>query len=50
MPTRRLDIVVGISYGDDIDTAQAALLDLLGGDERIHEDPEPQVLVRNNFV
>jgi small conductance mechanosensitive channel len=45
LPTRRLDIVVGISYGDDIDKAQAALLDLLGGDERIHQDPEPQVLV-----
>ena len=26
---RRLDVVVGISYGDDIDKAQAALMDLI---------------------
>jgi small conductance mechanosensitive channel len=45
LPTRRLDVVVGISYADDIDKAQAALLDLLRRDERVLADPEPQVLV-----
>ncbi len=42
---RRLDIVVGISYGDDIDKAQAALLDLMTSDDRANAEPEPQVTV-----
>jgi len=46
LPTRRLDIVIGIGYGDDIDKAQAALLDLLRKDSRVHADPAPQVLVK----
>ena len=45
LPTRRLDIVVGISYADDIDKAQAALLDLLEKDPRAHGDPAPEVTV-----
>ncbi len=45
LPTRRMDIVVGIGYGDDIDKAQAALLDLLEKDDRVHADPAPQVMV-----
>lgn len=45
LPTRRLDIVVGIGYGDDIDTAQTILLDLLREDTRVLAEPEPQVLV-----
>ena len=43
---RRLDIVVGISYGDDIDKALAALLDLMTSDERANAEPEPQVTVK----
>ena len=46
LPTRRLDIVVGIGYGEDIGKAQAALLDLLTADDRVHADPAPQVLVK----
>ncbi len=46
LPTRRLDIVVGIDYGDDIDTAQTVLLDMLRDDDRVLDDPEPQVLVK----
>ena len=34
LPTRRLDIVVGISYADDIDKTQAALMNLLENDAR----------------
>ncbi|MCH6587070.1 MAG: mechanosensitive ion channel [Proteobacteria bacterium] len=42
---RRLDLVVGIGYEDDIDKALAALLDLLVKDERVNDDPAPQVMV-----
>ena len=45
-PTRRIDLVVGIGYGDDIDKAQDVLLALAKGDERIHAEPAPQVLVQ----
>lgn len=44
-PTRRINLVMGISYDDDIDGASKVLLDLMTSDERIHGDPEPQVLV-----
>ncbi len=45
-PTRRLDILVGISYGDDVAGAQEALMKLLKGDQRVLGDPEPKVLVK----
>lgn len=40
-PQRRIDLVVGIGYGDPIDKALAVLRDLLAADERILEQPEP---------
>ena len=43
---RRLDLVVGIGYQDDIDKALAAMMDLLVKDERVNDDPEPQVMVK----
>jgi small conductance mechanosensitive channel len=43
---RRLDVVVGISYGDDIDNAQAVLLELMTSDSRVNAEPAPQVLVK----
>ena len=43
---RRLDLVVGIGYDDDIDKALAAMMDLLVKDERVDDDPEPQVMVK----
>ncbi len=43
---RRMDIVVGIGYGDDIDKAQAALLDLMTSDPRTKAEPEAQVMVK----
>jgi small conductance mechanosensitive channel len=43
---RRLDLVVGIGYDDDIDKALAAMMDLLVKDERVNDDPEPQVMVK----
>jgi small conductance mechanosensitive channel len=44
--SRRLDMVVGIGYQDDIDKALAAMMDLLVEDERVIDDPEPQVMVK----
>lgn len=46
LPTRRLDLAVGIGYGDDIDAAMAALAEELAKDERVLSDPAPQVMVK----
>lgn len=46
-PTRRHDIIVGISYRDDIDRAQEILHGVIRHDPRVLSEPaEPQVLVR----
>ncbi len=45
-PTRRVDVPIGISYGDDIAGAQKVLMDLMKGDARILDDPAPEVLVK----
>ena len=45
LPTRRLDVLVGISYSDDIDKAQGALMDLMEKDTRVLKDPAPQTMV-----
>ena len=44
-PTRRIDILVGIAYDDDIDAAQKALQDMMGGDARVLKDPAPMTMV-----
>ncbi len=44
---RRLDIVVGISYEDDLKMAKNVLLELLHNNEKIIQDPEPFVGVFN---
>jgi small conductance mechanosensitive channel len=43
--TRRVDMVFGIGYGDDIKKAKDILIKLLEEDERILKDPEPVVAV-----
>ena len=43
--TRRNDIVLGISYGDDISNAIATVNAVLSKDSRILSDPEPLVAV-----
>ncbi len=43
--TRRVDMVFGIAYGDDIGLAKATLERILGEDERILAEPEPVVAV-----
>ncbi len=45
LPTRRLDIAVGIGYGDDIGTALATLGAMLEEDSRVLRDPPFQVRV-----
>ena len=42
---RRVDWTVSISYGDSIDTARKALLDILAADSRVLTDPAPVVWV-----
>ena len=44
-PTRRFDITVSISYGDDVNGATDLLMGLLTGDERILDDLEPLAVV-----
>ncbi len=41
--TRRIEIVAGISYDDDIDKAKAILNEIVSSDARILKDPAPQV-------
>ena len=38
-PTRRVDLNVGIDYGDDIKLARSILLDLAAADERVLQEP-----------
>jgi small conductance mechanosensitive channel len=43
--TRRVDMVFGIGYGDDIDKARALMADIVAADDRILKNPEPQIAV-----
>ncbi len=42
---RRVDLVVGISYDDDIDKAIAAVKDILNADDRVLSEPETTIAV-----
>ncbi|MBE0576705.1 MAG: mechanosensitive ion channel [Desulfuromonadales bacterium] len=42
-PTRRVDWVFGIAYGDDIDKAKEVLLGLLTSNDQVLKDPAPFV-------
>ncbi|MEK9662077.1 MAG: mechanosensitive ion channel domain-containing protein [Alphaproteobacteria bacterium] len=44
-PTRRVDFLIGIDYGDDINTAIATLTRVSEGDSRAHKDPAPFIVV-----
>jgi small conductance mechanosensitive channel len=44
-PTRRIDLVVGVGYDDDLKVAEETILRVLRGDERVLADPEPRVAV-----
>ena len=43
--TRRVDMVFGISYEDDIEKAKQIMADVLGKDDRILKDPPMQIAV-----
>lgn len=43
--TRRIDLVIGISYGSPIAKAMEIALDVMKQDERVLKDPEPMVAV-----
>jgi len=45
-PIRRVDVDVGIAYGEDIGKAVQVATDLLKKDERVLADPEPSVFVK----
>lgn len=44
-PTRRVDFVFGIGYGDDIAKAKGIIERLIGADERTLSDPAAQIVV-----
>lgn len=44
-PTRRIDLVFGVSYGDDLKKAKEVIGQILSQDERILDDPEPLIAV-----
>jgi small conductance mechanosensitive channel len=45
LPTRRLDLVFGISYDDNIGQARDIIRSVIDADERILKDPEPSIVV-----
>ncbi|MEQ9823686.1 MAG: mechanosensitive ion channel domain-containing protein [Puniceicoccaceae bacterium] len=42
-PTRRVDLVYGVSYNDDLKKVKEVIWDVLNADERILKDPAPTV-------
>jgi small conductance mechanosensitive channel len=42
---RRIELIIGISYSDSIDTARATVLEIIGTDKRVLADPPADVLV-----
>ncbi len=42
---RRVDLVIGVSYQDDIEKVKSVVADVLNGDERILKDPAPTIAV-----
>jgi small conductance mechanosensitive channel len=43
--TRRVDMVVGVSYEDDLDKVRKTIEELLAADERILDEPAPTIAV-----
>ncbi len=43
--TRRVDMVFGISYGDDIDKARSAINEVVNANSKILKEPKPDILV-----
>lgn len=55
-PTRRIDLIMGIGYGDDMKKAREVIMQVIANEERVLKDPEPVVAVHElgessvNFV
>lgn len=45
LPTRRIDLVIGIGYDDNIGQARDIIMRIIKSDERILREPEPGVVV-----
>jgi len=45
LPTRRIDLVIGIGYDDNIGQARDIIMTILNAEDRILEDPAPAVAV-----
>jgi len=45
--TRRIDLVIGISYDDDISKAIDTIRSIVGADQRVLAEPETQIAVSN---
>ena len=43
--TRRIDLVIGVSYGDDIDKVRTAIRSVVAADERVLGEPETTIAV-----
>lgn len=46
-PTRRVDMTVGVGYGDDLNKAKQIMEDILNADERVLKEPAFQIAVAN---
>jgi len=49
-PTRRVDMVFGIGYDDDLRKAKTLLQRIVDEDERILKEPEPTIAVSEFFL
>ncbi len=43
--TRRVDMVIGVSYDDDLDKVRKTLEEIIAADDRVLKDPEPKIAV-----
>lgn len=46
-PSRRLDIAVGVGYGDDLEKAKSVLMGIIEREDRVLKDPAPLVIVKS---
>lgn len=43
--TRRVDLVVGVSYDDDLDKVRSTIEEIIAAEDRVLDDPECQIVV-----
>ncbi len=43
--TRRIDLVVGVSYDDDLDKVRSTIEEIIAAEERVLDEPECQIVV-----